>query len=140
MAESTWEEILAGTVKGLARQRRMMGRLPAPPRCKFCLAPFRGPFAPMLRILGYGRWELSSQLCRKCIASLGDRPGGAEIEVSLLFADVRDSTTLAEKIPPAEFGRLLGHFYDRAGLIIDRHHGVVDKVVGDEVVAMFLPG
>jgi adenylate cyclase len=67
-------------------------------------------------------------------------PGGAEVEVSALFADVRGSTTLAEKLPPGEFGQLVTRFWGTAARVVDREDGIVDKFVGDEAVALFIPG
>src|SRR5207247_9707243 len=65
--------------------------------------------------------------------------GGAEIESSFLFADVRGSTTLAEGITPTAFRTLLDRFYDVAARVLIAHDGIVDKFVGDEVVGIFIP-
>lgn len=67
-------------------------------------------------------------------------PGGAEVEISLLFADVRGSTRLAERMPAQEFSHLMARFYGTAARMIDRRDGIVDKFVGDEVMALFIPG
>jgi adenylate cyclase len=67
-------------------------------------------------------------------------PGGAEVELSLLFADVRGSTGLAERMPAQEFSRLISRFYGAAGRVVDNWNGLIDKFVGDEVVALFVPG
>jgi adenylate cyclase len=66
-------------------------------------------------------------------------PGGVEIELSLLFADVRGSTRLAEQRSPAEFRELLNRFYDAANRILIDSDGLVDKLVGDEVIGLYLP-
>ncbi|MGH8945315.1 MAG: adenylate/guanylate cyclase domain-containing protein [Acidimicrobiia bacterium] len=66
--------------------------------------------------------------------------GGAEVELSLLFADVRGSTALAEGISPAEFGELLNRFYEISSRVIDEEGGMVDKYLGDGVFALFIPG
>ena len=68
------------------------------------------------------------------------KPGGAEVELSLLFADVRGSTALAEHAPAQEFSRLMARFYGTAATVVDRWDGIVDKFVGDQVVALFIPG
>ncbi len=65
--------------------------------------------------------------------------GGCELEVSILFADVRGSTALAERLTPTAFGELMCGFYRLAGDIIGRWGGVVEKVVGDGIVALFIP-
>ena len=58
----------------------------------------------------------------------------------MLFADVRGSTGLAERIPAQEFSQLISRFYGTAARVVDRWNGLVDKFVGDEVVALFIPG
>lgn len=66
--------------------------------------------------------------------------GGAEVELSLLFADIRGSTGLGERLRPAEFSALLGEFYRLAAKAIVENEGVVDKFVGDEAIGLFIPG
>jgi adenylate cyclase len=59
--------------------------------------------------------------------------------LTLLFADVRGSTGLAERTSPLEFSRLMNRFYRVAtGVLIDSE-AIIDKFVGDEVVALFVP-
>jgi adenylate cyclase len=77
--------------------------------------------------------------CDICETFVRTHPGGAEVEISMLFADVRGSTTLAEKMGPTEFGRLMNRFFDCANRVVIDSDGVVDKLVGDEVVALYVP-
>jgi len=65
---------------------------------------------------------------------------GVEIPVSLVFSDVRGSTGLGERMRPAEFHTFLHHFYQLATDAIVSHGGVVDKIVGDEVIGLFIGG
>ena len=67
-------------------------------------------------------------------------PGGAEIEVSVLFADVRGSTGLAEGASPAQFRNRLQSFYKVAWDAINDRDGILDKFLGDGVMALFIPG
>jgi adenylate cyclase len=67
-------------------------------------------------------------------------PGGAEYDVSVLFADIRGSTAMAERMATEEFSRLLARFYGTAAEVIDDRDGIVDKFVGDAAVALFIPG
>ena len=60
--------------------------------------------------------------------------------MSLLFADVRGSTTLAEKMSPADFSASLDGFFEIAFDAVDSEDGVVDHIVGDGVMAMWVPG
>src|SRR5439155_234918 len=77
--------------------------------------------------------------CHKCFSVLEATNGGAEIECSLLFADVRGSTTLAEQMPATEFRHLLDRFYRVTTEVLIAQDGIIDKFVGDEVVAIFIP-
>lgn len=65
--------------------------------------------------------------------------GGAEVECSLLFADVRGSTRLAEGMTPRDFNRLMGRFRDMAFEVLVDHDAFVDKFVGDEIIGIFVP-
>lgn len=138
--EETWRQMLTGDLPGLQRMRRMWGAVPSAPRCKLCNAPFSGPGGILTRMLAFGPSRLNRRLCKWCIRSVHKHPGGAEVEISLLFADVRGSTALAEKMAPGEFSQLLARFYGAAAEVIDEHDGIVDKFVGDAALALFIPG
>jgi adenylate cyclase len=138
--DDEWRAYLTGVHPELRRGRRVFRFLPSPPRCKLCFAPFRAPGSLVLRRLGYQPWEKNPNLCRRCLEKLSRKElGGAEVELSLLFADVRGSTPLAERMGPSEFARLLNRFYATATEILIRTDALVDKV-GDEVVGLYLPG
>ena len=65
---------------------------------------------------------------------------GVEIPITLLFSDIRGSTAIGERMRPADFHRFLDRFYRLASDSIVAHDGIVDKVVGDEVVGLFFGG
>ena len=65
--------------------------------------------------------------------------GGVEIEMSMLFADVRGSTSLAERMSPFEFNKILNRFYKTATDVLVRSDAFVDKLVGDEVIGLYIP-
>jgi adenylate cyclase len=138
--EEMWRQMLTGDYPRLHSMRRMWGALPSAPRCKLCNAPFRGPGGVLMRAIGYGPSRLNRRLCKWCLRSVDKHPGGAEVEISVLFADVRGSTGLAERMPPEEFSKLLARFYGAAAEAIDDRDGIVDKFVGDAAVALFIPG
>lgn len=104
------------------------------------MAPFAGPVAPLFRLVGFRRWSLNQQMCRFCIRDLDKHKGGAEIPVSLLFADVRGSTTLAETMSPSAFTTSLDRFFSLVFQAVDSESGVIDHIVGDGVMAMWIPG
>ena len=67
-------------------------------------------------------------------------PGGAELDIAILFADVRGSTQLGERLGPAEYASLLNRFYKAATETLIRHDAIIDKLIGDAVMALFIPG
>ena len=121
------------------RLRRMWRALPSAPRCKMCHSPFGAPAGPVLRLVGKGRWPGNPDYCAGCFKTLYRHRDGAEIECSLLFADIRGSTQLAESIGSSGFRTLLNRYYRTATEVLVKHEAIVDKFVGDEVVAIFIP-
>lgn len=138
-AEEIWKSILLGTDPRYARTRARLKHLPSEPRCKMCAAPFGGVGGPLMRFMGRGPWGKNPNYCVNCFHHLSRLHGGAEIEASFLFADVRGSTPLAERISPSEFRAQLGRFYDTASRVLVDHDAIVDKFVGDEVIGIFIP-
>ena len=137
--EALWRAILEGTDPVYARTRGRLKHLPGTPRCKMCAAPFGGPVALVMRLRGRAPWPKNPDYCGACFQLLDRYHGGAEIDSSFLFADVRGSTTLAEGMSPTAFRTVLDRFYDVAARVLVAHDGIVDKFVGDEVVGIFIP-
>ena len=136
--EAEWRAILTGQHKGMLALRRQFRSLPSAPRCKLCYAPFHGVAGTLLRPW-FGPWPRNPQLCKNCMTQLMKQGvGGAEVEISMLFADIRGSTGLGERLRPAEFSALLGAFYRLAAKAIVDTDGIVDKFVGDEAIGLFV--
>lgn len=132
---------LTGESPILAAQRRKFRHLPSDPRCKLCLVPFRGVGAMAMKHMGFGQSAGNPSMCSKCIGAMRARGvTGLEIPVTLVFSDVRGSTSFGETMRPTEFREFLGHFYDLATAAILAHDGIVDKIVGDEVIGLFFGG
>jgi len=133
--------VLTGESPGLASQRRAFRRIPSPPRCKLCAAPFAGLGGLIFRHAGYRQSAGNPALCTRCITVLRKRQmTGVEIPITLLFSDIRGSTAIAERMRPADFHGFLDRFYRLASDSIVAHDGIVDKVVGDEVIGLFFGG
>jgi len=121
------------------RLRRLWRMLPSSPRCKICTSPFGPPLGPVLRLVGKGRWPGNPKYCGGCFKDLYNHRGGAEVECTFFFADIRGSTRLAETMRANEFRTLLDRFYATAADALVAHEAIVDKFVGDEVVGIFVP-
>lgn len=138
-SEDWWRDYLTRGSPFERRARSVMKLLPSSPRCHLCAAPFAGPSAPVMRLVGRSRSLSSPNMCNACLTFMIEHRGGAEIDGTMLFADVRGSTTLAESMSAHEFRDRMDRFYTVASQTVFDHDGTVDKFVGDEVVAMFVP-
>jgi adenylate cyclase len=138
--EEEWQALLTGEHKSVLALRKTFRMVPASPRCKLCHAPFHGVGGAVLGPW-FGPGERNAQLCKNCMKSLTKQgPGGAEVELSMLFVDIRGSTGLGERLSPTDFSALLNRFYRLAADAITTNDGVVDKFVGDEAIGLFIPG
>ena len=116
--------------------RRVSGLFPGKPRCFECNRP----------LSGLGSWltrtrpsSFSPRLCNSCEQYMRQEEAGAEVELSMLFADVRGSTTLAEKTTPAEFKKLIQRFYRATTEVLVQHNAMVNRLMGDQVIGLFVP-
>jgi adenylate cyclase len=120
-------------------KRRLRNRIPSNPRCKMCAAPFSGIGGLVMPLFGHAKWPKNPKYCSGCYNALRSSHGGAEIDCSLLFADVRGSTAMAERMSASQFTALMGRFFDAATSILVDEGAMVDKFVGDEVIGLFIP-
>ncbi|MEW6497045.1 MAG: adenylate/guanylate cyclase domain-containing protein [Cyanobacteriota bacterium] len=61
-------------------------------------------------------------------------------DMSVLFSDIRDFTTLSESMTPQENFRFINSYLSRMGPIISDHQGFIDKYIGDAIMALFSGG
>ena len=142
MVEATWRNFLTqGDKTKELRYRRLFRFLPANPRCRFCNAPFHGLGAVLVKLIfDKGPSKLNPRLCNVCENFAKKYQGGAEVELSLLFADVRGSTTLAEGMSAVEFSRLINRFYIAVTDVLIRTDALIDKLIGDQAAGIYVPG
>jgi adenylate cyclase len=79
---------------------------------------------------------VSPQIAREMLQR-GVTLGGEEREASVLFADIRGFTSISETLPPPELLYLLNAYLGRMSRAIEAEKGVIDKYIGDEVMAIF---
>lgn len=121
--------------------RRLYGRLPALARCKICNVPFSGGGAGFARtVLRSAPSTFSMHLCNRCESFARTEKPGAEVDVALLFADVRGSTPLAEQMAPRDYSALIDRFYTSSADVLVDHEAIVERLAGDQVAALFVPG
>ncbi len=121
--------------------RKFFRKLPKEPRCRACAAPFEGLGGLFTRNLaGIKRSRMNPYMCNICERFAMDNQGGAEIELSMLFGDVRGSTTIAEQMSPYQFRDLIQRFYQASAKVLYETYAMVEKLIGDEVAGLYVPG
>jgi adenylate cyclase len=148
--EDEWHAFLSGTHPHL-KEKSPLRLIPSNPRCKLCKAPFGSPGRLFLRRYGFQPWEKQPKICGRCFKGLqgqaqmcpgaaeGQEIRGGEAEISILFADVRGSSTLARQMPVIDFTRLMNRFYRESSRVLIERDAIVEKFVGDEIVGLFIP-
>ena len=123
------------------RLRRIFRMLPRDPRCKFCNAPFQGVGGTLVRaVFGKQQSVMNPRFCNMCDEAMRRFPGGAEVEMSMLFADIRGSTALSEQMSATKFSRLINRFYTASARIIIEEDGLIEHLAGDSVAAFWGAG
>jgi adenylate cyclase len=133
-----WNRLLVDGYEPLKVAQRVFRRLPHDPRCKLCQNPFGGIGGKLVGIMGRKLSRKSPNLCQACFDHLPS--GGIEIDIGVVFADVRASTGMGERSTATEFAGHLNRFYAIATDVLVHRDGLVDKLIGDEVMALFIRG
>lgn len=146
--EEEWAAFLSGTHPHL-HHKNPLRLIPSNPRCKLCRAPFGAPGRLVLRPFGFVPWEKNPKICGRCFKGIQtqaemcptseDDVSGAEVELSMLFADVRGSSKIARTMSNLEFSRLMNRFYRVSKDVLVEADAIIEKYVGDEVVGLFIP-
>jgi adenylate cyclase len=110
--------------------------LPSSPRCGICGAPFAGPGRWVVRPLGYRPSRKNPTVCAICVEM--SPPGGMKMTTGVLFADLRGFTARFDGGDPEEASKVLRRFYRCAEDVLFPD-AVIDKLIGDEVMAIYLP-
>jgi class 3 adenylate cyclase len=137
-SDPKWLQVLTKGHSQVALMRPLWKLLPGAPRCKECYLPFGAPGSTVGRLFGFRRSRKNPNLCHRCCERLPE--GGALIDIAVLFADVRGSTTMGAKMNPAQYAGLMNRFYKTATNVLAAHDAIIDKLIGDEVMALFFLG
>jgi len=136
--EEQWYQMLTEGEPIPRHLYHLNGLLPSDPRCKLCAAPFKSWGGFIMHLLGRDQSRYNPRFCEKC--QVFEHPGGAEVPLTMLFADVRGSTTLAEKMSAREFSRLINRFYTVASHVLIQTDAMVDRLMGDQAIGLYIPG
>lgn len=137
--EEVWRGMVSGSDSVLAKMRRRNKRIPGAPRCKQCYLPLGGPLSWAFKLQGIQASAGNPNFCNNCEVFVRKHPGGVEVELTFLFADVRGSTSIAEGLSPTDFTIAMNRFFGAANRVLIKSDAYVDKLVGDEVVGFYMP-
>lgn len=129
--ERFFEQFSHATIR---RVVKVVSRLPSGPRCEACGNPFGGFGGALMRMVGKRPSRKNPRWCALCFEAAPE--GGTTLTIGVLFADVRNSTALAEQSSPAAMAATMNEFYSDVTKVIVRH-GIVDKLIGDEVMGLY---
>ena len=140
--DQMWHDWFEGDAfKSEKQMIHLMRLLPHDPRCKFCRAPFRGVGGVIVRVLfGKKQSALNPRFCNLCEDFANKNRGGHEVNMSMMFADIRGSTALSKQMSPTQFSQLINRFYVETTSAIIQEDGLVEKLAGDAVAAFWGAG
>jgi len=101
--------------------------------------PLRGPASIPFRAFGIRPSRMNPNTCTLCelMFTRVMKARKITVDVSVLFADLRDYTTLSQSLSADSLQSLLDDFYDECATAIWEFDGLLNKTVGDAVMAIF---
>ncbi|QIG49319.1 adenylate/guanylate cyclase domain-containing protein [Nordella sp. HKS 07] len=101
--------------------------------------PIRGPLAIPFRVLGITRSKMNPNICTICERSFRyvKKQRHISATATILFADIRGYTHMSERLDPVMLSDLVSVFHDQCAQAIWDHDGIVNKQMGDGLMAIF---
>ena len=101
--------------------------------------PIRGPLAVPLRIFGITQSKMNPNICTICERAFRrvKKHRHVSATATILFADIRGYTRLSERMDPIELSNIVSIFQDQCAQGIWAHDGIVNKQMGDGLMAIF---
>lgn len=115
----------------VGRVRRMLRIIPSEPRCRFCQAPFGG----IGKMIGIRPASANPNYCRSCFEALPTTT--YELDVGILFADLRGFTAWSESRGSREAADLVTRFYATSNRALTVDDALID-FIGDQVMAIYI--
>lgn len=101
--------------------------------------PIRGPFSTPFRLFGIKPSRMNPNTCTICEMAFSKvmKARAVTIDATVMFADLRGYTALTQRIDQPALTSLLDAFYDDCASAIWRYDGLLNKTIGDAVLAIF---
>ena len=103
-------------------------------QCVICGSALAGPLSYVFKLVGIGRSVRNPNLCTRCATHAEE---GRIVELTVLFADLSSFTELTYRLGPERTHEIVDAFLRSATYILVRHGALIDKYVGDAVMAFF---
>lgn len=138
--EQLWNTVFAEGHPVLVGKQKRYHFLPSNPRCKLCEVPFAGVGGWLMRRRGLQASDRNPQYCTACDGFLDAFPGGAEVSMTMMMADIRNSVALSGETSAKDFARLVMAMRDDVATILGKTDGFILEFQGDSVFAVWPPG
>lgn len=101
--------------------------------------PIRGPLSIPFRALGISHSKMNPNICTICERAFSKvkKQKHIAVDATILFADMRSYTALSERVGAAELARIVALFQDQCAQRIWAQDGIVNKQMGDGLMAIF---
>ena len=139
-SEDIWQQLFVEGNAVLDKGRTILGKIPADQRCMFCHGPFDGFGGKVMSVIGRGQSSRQPQVCASCVRNGEKHPGGAEVPIATVFADMRGSTPTAERLGDKAFTELINRFYRTSSRVLIDHNALLGRLAGDQAIGYFVPG
>ena len=99
----------------------------------------RGPFSIIYKTFGIKKSRMHPNLCTVCESMFTKvkKQKQIAIPVTIMFADIRGYTDLSQSVETSKLNELLHIFYDQCSNAVWEKDGIVNKFIGDAVLAIF---
>ena len=82
---------------------------------------------------------LTLQLCNRCEEMILNAEGGVKLELSMLFAHLRGSSSKVQRMLPTEYRDFIQRFHQAASDVLIRCNALTNRLIGDQVIGLFVP-
>ena len=138
--EALWHQVFQEGHPVLMGKQRRFSLMPGRTRCKMCYAPLTGLGGFITRRMGLEPSARNPFFCNACDGFLQAFPGGAEVDLSIIFCDLRGSVSLSASMTPKEFAQLITFMRETIIPVLWRAEGFVLQFQGDAVIGVWPPG
>lgn len=138
--EELWHQVFQLGHPVLAGKQKRFSMLPGKTRCKMCYAPLSGLGGWITKRMGLQASSRNPFFCNACDGFLNAFPGGAEVDLAIMFCDLRGSVALSASMTPKQFKELVVFMRETIIPVLWRSEGFVLQFQGDSIIGVWPPG